>query len=79
MTFFDLGLLLATGLFAGFVGGLFGIGGGVVIVPVLYTVLGASGVPDEARIKIAVGTSLATIVLTSIRSLQGHKRHGNVD
>ena len=79
MTIADLALLLATGLFAGFLGGLFGIGGGIAIVPALYAVLGANGVPEEVRIKIAVGTSLATIILTSIRSAQSHFRHGNVD
>ncbi len=71
--------LLAVGLFAGFLGGLFGIGGGVVIVPALYAASGQLGVPEDARIKLAVGTSLATIIITSIRSLRAHQKHGAVD
>ncbi len=71
--------LLGAGLFAGFLGGLFGIGGGVVIVPALYAVFGSIGVPEETRIKLAVGTSLATIIVTSFRSLSTHNKHGAVD
>ncbi|MGV6800799.1 MAG: sulfite exporter TauE/SafE family protein [bacterium] len=72
-------LLLFVGAFAGFIGGLFGIGGGVVIVPALYTVFGIVGVPDTERIKLAVGTSLATIIVTSIRSVRAHMSHGAVE
>ncbi|MCI5043132.1 MAG: sulfite exporter TauE/SafE family protein [Aquisalinus sp.] len=72
-------LLLGAGLFAGFIGGLFGIGGGIVIVPALYAVFGVLDVPDDVRIKIAVGTSLATIIITSWRSVSTHHRHGAVD
>ncbi len=72
-------MLLAVGLFAGFIGGLFGIGGGVVIVPALYVVFGVLGVPDDIRIKLAVGTSLATIIFTSYRSVSAHHKHGAVD
>ena len=74
-----LALMLGVGLFAGLIGGLFGIGGGVVIVPALYTVFGALGVEDDLRIKIAVGTSLATIIVTSWRSVSTHHKHGAVD
>jgi uncharacterized membrane protein YfcA len=74
-----LGAMLAVGLFAGFIGGMFGIGGGVVIVPTLYLVFGYLDVPDDVRIKIAVGTSLATIIVTSIRSVSTHHKHGAVD
>lgn len=72
-------LLMASGAFAGLLGGLFGIGGGVVVVPALYAVFGAMGVADAERIKLAVGTSLATIIVTSARSLAGHARSGRVD
>ena len=72
-------LLMASGAFAGLLGGLFGIGGGVVVVPALYAVFGAMGVDDAERIKLAVGTSLATIIVTSARSLAGHARSGRVD
>ena len=72
-------LLLAAGAIAGSLGGLFGIGGGVVVVPALYAVFTALDVPEAARIKLAVGTSLATIVVTSVRSLRAHDRTGRVD
>ena len=79
MTAADVLLLLASGALAGLLGGLFGIGGGVVVVPALYAVFGAMGVPDAERIKLAVGTSLATIIVTSARSLHGHSRSGLVE
>lgn len=78
MTFVEILLLLGTGLFAGLLGGLFGIGGGVVIVPALFALFSAQGIPEEYRIKLAVGTSLATIIITSMSSLRAHHRHGHV-
>jgi len=71
--------LAAAGLAAGFVGGLFGIGGGVVVVPALYGVLTALGVDEEVRMHLAVGTSLSTIVTTSWRSLAAHTKAQAVD
>lgn len=71
--------LVAAGLFAGFIGGLFGVGGGVVIVPALYLVFGALGVDDDVRMHLAVGTSLSTIIATSWRSLSTHAKAGAVD
>lgn len=71
--------LAAAGLFAGFVGGLFGIGGGVVIVPALYAVFSVLGVDEQVRMHVAVGTSLSTIVATSWRSLAAHRKAGAVD
>ncbi|GJL96749.1 MAG: UPF0721 transmembrane protein [Hyphobacterium sp.] len=71
--------LIATGLFAGLIAGLFGIGGGVVMVPAFYFVLGALGYVDGPRMHIAVGTSLAVIVATSLRSVTSHAKHGAVD
>lgn len=71
--------LAAAGLFAGFVGGLFGIGGGVVVVPALYVVFTALDVPEAVRMHLAVGTSLSTIVSTSWRSLSTHTKAGAVD
>ena len=70
---------LATGLVGGFISGLFGVGGGIVIVPVLDTVLGQLGVEATVRMQVAVATSLATIVPTSIASTRAHHRHGAVD
>ncbi len=71
--------LAVAGLFAGFIGGLFGVGGGVVIVPALYLLFGALGVPDDVRMHLSVGTSLSTIIATSARSLAAHTRAGAVD
>ncbi len=71
--------LVAAGLAAGFVGGLFGIGGGIVIVPTLYFVFAALGVDEAVRMHVAVGTSLSTIIATSWRSLSAHTKAGAVD
>jgi uncharacterized membrane protein YfcA len=72
------GVLLA-GAAAGFAGGLFGIGGGVVTVPALYAAFRSIGVSDEASLKSAIGTSLAVIIVSSIRSLITHRKSGQVD
>jgi len=71
--------LLAAGLFAGFVGGLFGIGGGAVLVPALYLLFTALGVDEAVRMHVSVGTSLSTIIATSWRSLAAHTRANAVD
>ena len=71
--------MLATGCVAGVLAGLFGIGGGIVIVPVLEAVLGLLGVDPAIRMHIAVATSLATIVPTSISSARAHHRRGAVN
>jgi uncharacterized membrane protein YfcA len=71
--------LLAAGAFSGLVAGLFGVGGGVVIVPVLTLLFEAQGVDPAVVIKVAVGTSLATIVVTSISSIYSHHKRGAVD
>ncbi len=78
LIWFALGLIVA-GLAAGFVGGLFGIGGGIVIVPALYFVFTALGVDEAVRMHVAVGTSLSTIIATSWRSLSAHTKAGAVD
>jgi len=71
--------LVAAGLFAGFVGGLFGVGGGAVLVPVLYAIFTALGIDESVRMHVAVGTSLSTIIATSWRSLATHAKAGAVD
>lgn len=69
----------AAGLFAGLIAGMFGVGGGIVIVPALYHAFGAVGVSDETRMHAAVATSLATIIATSARSVQAHAKRQSVD
>jgi len=71
--------LLATGLVAGVLAGLLGVGGGIVIVPALYHLFTLLGVDESVRMHAAVGTSLATIVPTSIMSSRAHKRRGSLD
>src|SRR5262249_50801799 len=71
--------ILASGVVTGLLAGLFGIGGGAVIVPVLYEVFRILGVPDEVRMQLCVGTSLAIIVPTNIRSYLTHRAKGAVD
>ena len=73
------GALLAAGFATGLLAGLLGIGGGGILVPVLYDVFGALGIADEVRMHLAVGTSLAVIVPTSLRSFKGHRARGAVD
>ncbi len=72
-------LMLASGLVAGVMAGLMGIGGGIVIVPVLEFSLGFIGVDPAIRMHVAVATSLATIIPTSISSARAHHRRGAVD
>jgi uncharacterized membrane protein YfcA len=72
-------LLLATGVVAGLVAGLLGVGGGIVVVPVLFHVFTELGVDPAVRMHLAVGTSLATIVVTAWRSVTSHRAHGSVD
>lgn len=71
--------LAATGAVAGVLAGLLGVGGGIVIVPVLYHVFTGLGVDEAVRMHLAVGTSLATIVPTSIRSALAHQARGSLD
>lgn len=71
--------LAATGVFTGFVAGLLGLGGGIIVVPVLYAILPHLGVAKDARMHVAVGTSLAVIVATTLVSAWSHARIGNVD
>jgi uncharacterized membrane protein YfcA len=71
--------LLAAGVVAGILAGLLGVGGGIVIVPVLFHIFTGLGIDEGVRMHLAVGTSLATIVPTSIRSLMSHAKRGAVD
>jgi len=77
---FELALLLvAVGALSGFLAGVFGIGGGAILVPVFYECFRLAGVPLEVRMPLCIGTSLAIIIPTSIRSWRAHHRRGAVD
>ena len=73
----DLIILLIAGAAAGLIAGLMGLGGGVIIVPVLTLAL-ADAIPETQLIKVAVGTSLATICVTALSSILAHHRRGGV-
>jgi uncharacterized protein len=70
--------IVIAGILTGILAGLFGIGGGAIIVPVLYEVFGALAVPDAVRMQLCVGTSIAIIVPTTVRSYLTHREKGLV-
>jgi uncharacterized membrane protein YfcA len=70
--------LLAMGCFGGFAAGLLGIGGGMILVPFISMVLAARGVPEGLVVHMAIATSLATIMFTSLSSVRAHHKHGAV-
>jgi uncharacterized membrane protein YfcA len=74
-----IGVLALAGCGSGFLAGMLGVGGGIVVVPALFHVLGAFDVPLDLRMHIAVGTSLGSIVPTSIISLRAHNKRGAID
>jgi len=70
--------VMVAGVVTGILAGLFGIGGGAVIVPVLFEVFRLLGVPEAVRMQLCIGTSLAIIVPTAVRSYRAHKARGFV-
>ena len=72
-------MLVAVGALSGFFAGIFGIGGGAILVPVFYECFRVAGVPLEVRMPLCIGTSLAIIIPTSIRSFRAHHARGAVD
>jgi uncharacterized membrane protein YfcA len=72
-------LLVAVGALSGFLAGVFGIGGGAILVPVFYECFRIAGVPLDVRMPLCIGTSLAIIIPTSIRSWRAHHARGAVD
>src|SRR3982075_3266416 len=72
-------LLVAVGALSGFLAGVFGIGGGAILVPGFYECFRLAGVPLEVRMPLCIGTSLAIIIPTSIRSYRAHYARGAVD
>jgi len=77
MTWWLLGYI-ALGLFSGFVAGLLGVGGGAVMVPILTMLFAAQGFASSEVLHLALGTSMATIIFTSISSTRAHHAHGAV-
>lgn len=71
--------LVAGGMVAGLLAGMFGIGGGAILVPIFFHVFGLLGIAEDVRMQLALGTSLAIIVPTSIRSFMAHRQRGSVD
>ncbi|MBX9777762.1 MAG: sulfite exporter TauE/SafE family protein [Xanthobacteraceae bacterium] len=71
-------VIIAGGIVTGILAGLFGIGGGAIIVPVLYEVFRVLEVPESVRMQLCVGTSMAIIVPTNVRSFLVHRAHGAV-
>src|SRR3954470_3079930 len=70
--------VIVAGVATGILAGLFGIGGGAIIVPVLYEVFRVLSVPEEVRMQLCVGTSMAIIIPTAIRSYLTHRAKGMV-
>src|SRR6059036_1366887 len=73
------GMLVGVGAISGFFAGVFGIGGGAILVPVFYECFRLAGVPLEVRMPLCIGTSLAIIIPTSISSFRAHYLRGAVD
>lgn len=74
-----LAALLAIGAFAGVVGGLLGVGGGIVLVPAFFYAFGTLGYDGAQLMQVCVATAMATIVITSLRSVSAHNKKGAVD
>lgn len=72
-------LLVGAGLVAGLVAGLFGVGGGVIVVPMLRFLADALGWPPDQAMHLAVATSTAAVLPTAVSSARAHLRHGTVD
>lgn len=74
-----LAMLAGAGLLGGFLSGLLGIGGGGILVPVLYEAFGAIGVPEDVRMHVTLGTTLGVIAPTVLRSFAAFRARGTVD
>lgn len=71
--------VMATGAVAGILSGLLGVGGGIVVVPVLFWVIGAIGYAPDLVMQVAVGTSLVTVAVTAVSAARAHHKRGAVD
>ena len=72
-------IFLMIGLISGFIAGLLGVGGGIIIVPTIYFILLYLGYPSSYVMHVSVATSLGVIVFTSISSIRSHMKLNNVD
>mgnify|MGYP000371471633 CR=1 FL=1 len=72
-------LLMVIGAFAGVLGGLLGVGGGIVLVPAFFYAFSALGYDSPQLMQVCLATSLATIIVTSLRSLNSHHKKGAVE
>jgi uncharacterized membrane protein YfcA len=71
--------LIVTGCASGFLAGLLGVGGGIIVVPILYLLFPALGVAEDVRMHLAVGTSLATVIPNALSSARAHLKRGSFD
>ena len=71
--------LLITGVIGGLIAGLFGVGGGIVIVPILFWIFTSLNFPNEILMHMAIGSSLATIIPTSFSSARAHYHRGSIE
>lgn len=78
LAFLGLGVMV-TGAIAGILSGLLGVGGGIVVVPVLFWVFAVLGVGAELGMQVAVATSLVTVAVTAVSAARAHHRRGSVD
>ncbi len=78
MTLVQIGALAVLGGFTGFAAGLLGIGGGMIMVPFLTFLFTLYGFPLEVVVHIAIATSMATIIFTSLSSVRAHHKRGAV-
>ncbi len=72
-------LYLITGVLAGILAGMLGVGGGLIIVPILSIIFVQQGIPHEHIMHLAIGTSLATIIPTAISSIRAHHAKGAIE
>ena len=79
MTLIHIIVFLATGIVVGFIGGLLGIGGGIILIPVQYAVFVSAGTPADTAIKMALGTSLLVVLPIAVSGALRHHGHGAVD
>ena len=70
--------LAVLGIGAGFLAGLLGIGGGMVMVPFLTRILAQRGVSSDLAVKMAIATAMATILFTSLSTMRAHQRRGAI-